>query len=448
MSSPLTPGVRRGYALGSVATGTFGTVPGLLLLPYLTDSLGIAAVVAGFIVFVPKAWDVVLNPIAGRISDRSTSPAGRRRPFLLTGGLALAACFAMLFAGPSGPPALAGAWVVFWFLACATAYAFFQVPYVAMPAEMTLDYAERTRLMTWRVVVLALAILLAGATAPMVVNAFGGEETQGGYRLMGVYVALLLVVGVVGAWRGTRDAPEHRVQTAGGSLRDQLRLVGASRDFRLLLTTFVLQAVGIGAMLAGVAYVADDLLDDEAASTILFAAFVAPALLVTPVWERFAEHRGKRTGYLMASGFLVVGATALIFAREGHALVVYLAAALVGVGYAGAQVFPMAMLPDVAADDARRSGENRIGVFTGVWTAGETLGLAIGPGLFALILAVGGYVSSTDQSAVQPGSARTAIALGFSVVPAVLIALSVLFLRRYTLDSQLQTPQPEEGHVD
>ena len=30
--------VRVGYGLGSVATGTFGTVPGLMLLPYLTDT--------------------------------------------------------------------------------------------------------------------------------------------------------------------------------------------------------------------------------------------------------------------------------------------------------------------------------------------------------------------------------------------------------------------------
>ena len=67
---PLPPRVRRGYGLGSVATGAFGTVPGLLLLPYLTDRLGIAAGLAGLIVLLPKAWDVVLNPIAGRLSDR------------------------------------------------------------------------------------------------------------------------------------------------------------------------------------------------------------------------------------------------------------------------------------------------------------------------------------------------------------------------------------------
>ena len=92
--------VRIGYGSGSVATGAFGTVPGLMLLPYLTDSLGIAALAAGFIVFLPKAWDVVLNPVAGRISDRTVDPRGPRRPWLLRAGLLLAAGFAVLFAAP------------------------------------------------------------------------------------------------------------------------------------------------------------------------------------------------------------------------------------------------------------------------------------------------------------------------------------------------------------
>lgn len=438
-AAPLEPRVRRGYALGSVATGTFGTVPGLLLLPYLTDQLGVAALLAGAVAVLPKAWDVVLNPIAGRISDASQHPEGRRRPFLLRGGLLLAVFFALMFAGPTEPTALATVWVVVTFLGCATAYAFFQVPYVAMPAEMTDDYAERTRLMTWRVAVLALAILLAGATAPAVVNAVGGVP---GYRAMGVYVAVLLVIGVLGAWRGTRDAPVLDVAAAGGTLREQLALVGGDRDFRALLGAFVIQALGIGAMLAGVAYVADDLFESAAASTFLFAAVVGPALVVTPLWERAFARRGKRQGYVAATLFLVVGAVGLLAAREQAAAIVYPAAALVGIGYAGAQVFPLAMLPDVAARDAHRSGENRIGVYTGVWTAGETLGLALGPGLYALVIQLGGYVSSAGGDVDQPESALDAIAVGFSLVPAVLIAASLLLLRHYRLD------QEEEGITD
>ncbi|WP_445258312.1 MFS transporter [Nocardioides aurantiacus] len=433
----LSTRTRVGYGLGSVATGTFGTVPGLVLLPYLTDTLGIAAALAGLIVFLPKAWDVVLNPVAGRITDRTRDPRGPRRPWLLRAGLALAATFALIFAGPDlGSRAFDAVWVLVTFVACATAYAFFQVPYVAMPAEMTSSYDERTRLMTWRVAILALAIMVSGASAPAVRDAFEGRT---GYRVMGLVVAALLVVGVVGAYLGTRHAPVGTVAAGTGSLRDQLRVVAAARDFRLLLTTFVVQALAVGAMLAGVAYVSRWVLVDRSAATLLFVCFVGPALLLTPAWSALGRRVGKRRGYVASSLVLVVAA--LLLATAGHVPValVYAATALVGVGYAGIQVFPLAMLPDAVAVDAARTGENRAGVYTGVWTAGETLGLALGPAVYAALLTVGGYVS-TDQPAdwmtqTQPGSAVLAITLGFSVVPAVLVLLSLLPLRGYSLDA-------------
>src|SRR3954465_14223232 len=104
--------VLAGYSLGSLVTGAFGTVPGLLLLPYLTDTLAVPAFAAGLLVLLPKAWDVLFNPVAGRISDRTTSRFGARRPFLILGGSALAVCFAALFAGPdTGSVALDAAYV-------------------------------------------------------------------------------------------------------------------------------------------------------------------------------------------------------------------------------------------------------------------------------------------------------------------------------------------------
>ena len=436
MPTTLSPGTRRGYALGSVATGAFGTVPGLLLLPYLTDRLGIAAGIAGGVVFLPKAWDVVLNPIAGGISDRSRHPGGRRRAFLLRAGIALAVCFVLLFAGPTTPQLLAGLWVVVAFLACATAYAFFQVPYVAMPAEMTDDYDERTRLMTWRVAVLAFAILVSGGLSPAIRDALGPTW---GYRAVGLFVGLLILAGALGAWRGTASAPLVERHSSVGGLTAQLRVVAGARDFRLLLTTFVVQALATGAMLAGVDYVARWLLESPGASSILFVCFVAPALVVTPVWQRFAEARDKRTGYLIASLLLGGGALLTVVARPLGLTGVALAVAVVGVGYAGAQMFPLAMLPDAAAVDAARTGENRVGVYTGVWTAGETLGLALGPGVYAVVLAAGGYLSSTDADVVQPDSALTAIGVGFGVVPAVLVALSLITLRSYRLDEAAVT---------
>jgi Na+/melibiose symporter-like transporter len=429
----LPPGVRIGYGSGSVATGAFGTVPGLMLLPFLTDSLGIAALWAGAIVFLPKAWDVVLNPIAGRISDRTDDPRGPRRPWLRRAGVLLAVCFALIFAAPSMATGLEALWVLVFFLAAATAYAFFQVPYVAMPAEITDSYDERTRLMTWRVAILAFTIMLAGATSPLIRDSVGGRN---GYRVMGLAMAAIILIGVLSAYRGTARAPIGSVQPGAGSLRDQLRLVAGARDFRWLLTTFVVQALATGCMLAGVDNLAGDVLGRQGASTILFVCFVGPALLLTPVWARIGERIGKKRGYVAASLVLAAGALLAVTARSAPPALVFAATALVGVGYAGAQVFPMAMLPDAAAVDARRTGTGRVGVYTGVWTAGETLGLALGPGVFALVLALGGYVSSENGDVTQPDSALTAITLGFSLLPGLLILASLWWLRRYSLDAQ------------
>lgn len=431
-TSALPASVRRGYALGGVATGSFGTVPGLLLLPYLTDRLGVAAGLAGLIVFLPKAWDVVLNPVAGRISDRSTNPAGRRRPFLLKAGLALAVCFVLLFAGPTStvPGAV---WVVVLFLACATAYAFFQVPYVAMPAELTDDYDERTRLMSWRVAVLALAILVSGGLSPMIRNQLGPVW---GYRGVGVFVGALIALGALGAWWGTRRAVMRDVAAPTASLAEQLRIVARARDFRTLLIAYVLQALATAAMLAGVDYVARALMGSSGLSTILFVCFVAPALVVTPLWQRVGQRVGKRTGFLLASLLLGGGALAALLGMRLGVAALAAAVAVVGVGYAGTQMFPLAMLPDVAAVDAARTGENRAGVYTGVWTAAETFGMALGPFAYAAVLALGGYVSSTDGSVTQPESALRAIELGFSVLPAALVVVSLVFLVRYRLDAR------------
>ncbi|WBB79106.1 MFS transporter [Micromonospora sp. WMMD882] len=457
MSAPpaeLPRRVHLGYALGSLVTGAFGTVPGLLLLPYLTDTLGVAAGVAALLVLLPKAWDVLVNPVAGRISDRTRSRWGARRPYLLLGGLALAVLFAAIFAAPfgTGPadgagPGVAGAYVAVAFLATATAFAFFQVPYVAMPAELTDDYTERTRLMSWRIAVLAVAILVSGAVAPLVVTA-GGDGVPG-YRWMGLFVAALIVVGALGAFLGTRSAPAGEVTESEPSLRAQLAVAAGNRPFRVLLICFVVQSAGVATILAGVNYFADQIMAaPETGPTVLFACFVGPALLVMPVWTRLGRKLGKRAGLVVASALFALGAAGLVAAPVLPAVAVYLLVALVGCGYAGQQVFALAMLPDCIAYDTARTGRRQAGVFTGVWTAGETFGLALGPGIYGLVLQVSGYASSaTGSAAAQSDSARLGVLLGFTVLPALLVGPVVLLLRRYDLTAArlAAVRQPTDG---
>lgn len=422
---------RFGYALGSLSTGAFGTVPGLLLLPYLTDTLAVPASIAGLLVLLPKAWDVVFNPIAGRISDRTTGRLGARRPYLIYGGIALAICFAALFAGPdTGSATFDALYVAAVFLLCATAFAFFQVPFNALPAELTTSPTERTRLTAWRIAVLAVAILISGAGAPAVRDAFGGLA---GYRIMGIAVGVLILFGAIAAFIGTartRVAPPLPSVT---TWRETVAAVRDCRPFRVLLAAFVIQGIGIGTLLAGVDYLARVALGDKSWQPLLFAAFVAPALLVMPVLQRMASRYGKRLGYVLSTFVFAFGLCGVLFARVVPPVVIVAFVAAAGIGYAGLQVFPLSLLPDVISAEEKRTGQVRAGVFAGVWTAGETLGLALGPGLYGLILAMGGYVSSTGGDVAQPASAVTAVLIGVALVPAVFTLAALPLLRRKEL---------------
>jgi glycoside/pentoside/hexuronide:cation symporter, GPH family len=434
MSQRLTGRQRFGYAFGSFGTGGFATVPGLVLLFYLTDVLGVAAAIASLVVFLPKAWDVIIAPVVGSMSDRTMVRAGHRTKWLLIGGLILAPMFALTFAAPAALEGNAAAlWVGVFFLFAITGFATFQVTYLAMPAEFTDDYGERTRITAIRIVFLSLSILLFGAGAPILVKAFGSGRS--GYAGMGVVVGLLLLVSTVVCWSMLRRVRSYSQAQSEPTLQERVAAVRQNRWFLLLMLTFVPQALATGAMLASVPYLATYILGGgELQQTLLFVCMVAPAVIVMPLWAMVSKRVGKQRGFVMASGVFLVAAVGLFFSRSLPDAAVYVLVGMVGVAYAGMQMFPLAMLPDTVAADAAQHGRQRAGVFTGVWAAAETVSLALGPAVVGLILAATGFISSeAGQTVTQPASALTGIVLSFSLFPALMMLLSLPTLFKYDL---------------
>ena len=472
----LSRGTIARYATGSLGTGGFATLPGLVLTYYLTDSLGVAALAAGAVITVAKVWDVVIDPIIGALTDRDLARHGSRRRLMLIGALALPVLFALTFAvPPSLGPVIAGIWVLVAFTLTATAFSLFQVPYIALPAELTPRYDERTRLLTWRVVVLTLAILLFGAGGPALRRVSDDPFVQ--YLAMGVVCGVVIGIGMLvatGVAKGAasvsaaitadlretaterrdspravqsrrpvdvsreeaRDRPATDAAAAGirAHFADGIGALRRSRAFRLLLSTFVLQALATGLMLAGAQYVATWVLHSQAAVELLFVALIAPALLAAPAWGVVARRIGKERSFTIASVVFAVAALSILGMLWAPGDWIYVPVGVAGIAYAGMQSLPMAMLPDVISHDERTHGPGRAGSFSGVWTAGETVGFALGATTLAVILAATGYVSSTGTQVVQqPDAAITGIVLSFSLAPAVLIALSLVTLARYPL---------------
>lgn len=426
MSPPLPLRVRVGFGVGSLATGSFSTVPGLLLLFYMTEVLAIPPAWAGAIVFVPKLWDAITDPVMGGLSDRTQTSAGRRLPWMVAGALILPAAFFTMFAPPLFEPAL---WVFLAYVLAATAYTLFSVPYISLPAELTDDPQETTALLGWRTAFMTLGILGGGAGGSAVVRAAGGGPP--GYLALGAFMGALLFVSMAACILSLRRAPRRPPSPphaeAGVHPWHDVQAIFTNRPFVWLLLSYFGKLLGVGTVLAVVPYLARYVLQgDEGTVTTLFLSLIGPAILTMPAWVWASRWIGTKAGYLISLALFGGGSLLLAVTPAGPAF--YAVVAVMGVGYAGSQLFPFAMLPDVQRHELRRSGVAREGVMTGVWMASDKGGIALGAFVAAQVLAWSGF---REGGVEQSAEAVQGILWAASVVPAVFITLGILAGLRY-----------------
>lgn len=148
---PVPTGIRLFFGLGQAAESVKNWGFSTLLLIYYIQVLGASGSLAGAAIAIALVFDAITDPAVGSLSDNFRSKYGRRHPFMLAAIIPLPIFFFLLFWPPLG---LSGFQLFLWLTAFTiltrTALTFFHVPYLALGAELTKDYHERTILVIIR----------------------------------------------------------------------------------------------------------------------------------------------------------------------------------------------------------------------------------------------------------------------------------------------------------
>lgn len=415
--------------------GVWVTVPGLLLLFFLTNVVGVNPFIAGLVLLLPKLLDIVMHPWFGSVSDRQLAKRGNRRMMMFFGlllGLAMLAMFSV-------PAAMSGAaaavWVGFFYILGNISFASFQVPYITTPSDLDVSYFQRTRVMSYRMFLLILGLLGAGVAAPALV----ASEERSSYSLMALSLGIVMLVTALIAIASVKSlskfmTSEHRnPELEHVGLVAGLKVAWADRNFRALVLSYLFTGATTHLFLAGVPFFAEYVFDNSKLTAVFMGAFLGPALIATPIWLRISKRIGKQRGLIICQLMFAAGALALLLGPVIGFAPTVLIVVVLGTAFAGLQLFAYAMVPDVAR--AASPDGSKAGSYTGVWTATEATGTAFGPYIYAAVLGLGGFVAATaDNPVTQSSSAETALLLGFTIVPAVMMVIAMSFQRRYKLE--------------
>lgn len=140
------------YGSGALVENITTLTVGQLLLFYLTIVCGLSGTAAGLVMGSTLFVDAFFDPVVGSLSDNSRSRHGRRHPFMLLSIVPMVAAFGLLFSIPLRlPEALLFAYAISALFVLRIGISFYYVPYMALGAEMSDDYAERSTIVAARV---------------------------------------------------------------------------------------------------------------------------------------------------------------------------------------------------------------------------------------------------------------------------------------------------------
>ena len=415
-----------GYGVGDLGGNLFFTIMGFWLLNFVTDTLGLAASLAGLALLVGRVWDAVTDPLMGSLSDRTVSRWGRRRPYLLFGAPAVVVGMTLVFLDVGGRGWSDGAlfaWVVFAVCVVNTAYTVVYVPYGALTPELARDFQERTNLTGYRMAWAIVGTLLGAGAFTIVADGAG-------YAVAGLVFGIITAGVVLITFAAVRERPVAPQRVPVGNVFASYRAALRVRPFRLALVPWTLFMTGIVIATSAVPFYFEHLygrpeLARFASLVLLLAAFAA-----IPMWVWLSRRLGKRTAY--NAGMVIFGAALLVAYLVAHRDVatLFVVMAVAGVGLATNYVMPWSIIPDVIDYDELENGQRREGVFYGMWTFLQKLGLGVAGLVSGAVLQWTGYVPDVLQTPL----ALHGIRLLIGPVPALFLVVGILVLSRYPID--------------
>ncbi len=397
--SRLKFGVKLGYGVGGFGVACLNGAVVSYLLYYYTDIVVLSPLLVGIALMLPRFWDAISDPLIGLISDRTQTPSGRRRPFILWGTPILTLSFILLWY----PFAASGSMVVFTYLLLAnllftTAITIVGVPYASLGGELSPHYHERTTVFAYSLAFGMIGGLIGAGMKPLAdLMPLHGKQT--GYIITAACLAIPSALLLLCTYFSTKETVVPKETPTKTPFIRTLTTSLRNRSFRSLAITMLIVNSGISLGIQFLPFMLKYWVNRENLIFPAFAAYTFAVYLGFPVWKKIGERFDKK--HVLAGAFVCAGiiyGLTFFMLRPGGVVLMFIWAVLIGFCGAGGLLFPLSMIADIADESELQTGDRSEGTFYGINSFINKLSLAIGSVVAALALSLAGFRGGEAQS--------------------------------------------------
>ncbi len=450
--------IRLAFGVGQYAEGVKGSTFGIFLLFYYTSVKGLSGTMAGIALLIALCFDGVTDPLMGSISDAFKSRWGRRHPFMYGSALPFAVSFYLLFCPPDNlNPIQLFVWLAVFAILTRGFMTIYSVPHMAMNAELTDSYTERTSLSAIRTFFSLMgyfSVAVGGfafffRATPKFSN---GQLNPEAYSFFALVFSLAMVTVIWLSALGTHseipklpqasdDIGTQRFYRVFNEIKSALQ-IGAFR--RIIGAGFLFSAM-MGTMLALVIFALTYFWGMSSRDIgIVITLSIVGNILGTIVARSVSTSIGeKKQTYMIGMIWFAVFSASTIILRlagflpaNGHAVILPLVAITNTIAYAGWGVcatIVASMIADITDEHERRYGVRQEGIYYGAASLMAKVATGLGSFLAGIVSDISGVTGLTDPAAADP-MVLFRFGLIWGPFPLIVAAIAVFIIRHYTID--------------
>jgi GPH family glycoside/pentoside/hexuronide:cation symporter len=355
--------------------------------------------VAGLATIFGRIVDAITNPLVASWSDSSTSKIGRRKVFLLYGGLPLMVATALLFFPPSSHASIGNALYMALMLGCLLFFfTFYVTPWLALIPELSHTNKERINITTMQAAfsLVGIVIVMIGGYALWGAIEGAGIEKA---RALQFTIIILSVVGLISCYLSIIPIDEKRYSAtppAQIGMWDSLKLTFKNRPFIPYLVGTICLWFGLNIVSESATYYVTVLLGKpETFASIVFASVFGVALVFFPIINIASRIIGKKIIMIISLAVFAVcavfiyflGSDALILSPVNQAFILF---GVMGIPVSALLAVPNAMIADLAEYDAVKTGINRDAMYFGAQGLIQKVNLGVATLILAYLFATFG----------------------------------------------------------